>query len=90
MELTEKHVEAIKNAARSVDYGSVTIQIAADRPGRLELNVQNRIRLESESTVHTSHRFQKEQHERLLKKSFKTSPDWLNAKTCGKALCDAF
>ena len=52
MELTDQHIEAIKAAVRAVDYGSVTIQIAADRPDRLDLNVQNRIRLESESTVH--------------------------------------
>ena len=49
MELTDRHVEAIKTAARSVDYGSVTIQIAANSD-RLELNVQNRIRLEKEPT----------------------------------------
>jgi len=51
MELTEKHMEAIKVAARSVDYGSVTIQIAANSD-RLELNIQNRIRLEKEPTQH--------------------------------------
>ena len=51
MELSDKHVEAIKTAARSVDYGSVTIQIAANSD-RLELNIQNRIRLEKEPTQH--------------------------------------
>ena len=50
MELTDKHLEAIKLAAKSVDYGSVTIQIAANSD-RLELNVQNRIRLEKEPTT---------------------------------------
>ena len=51
MELTDMHIEAIKTAARSVDYGSVTLNISADKPDRLELNVQNRIRLESEPTT---------------------------------------
>ena len=52
MNLTEKQVDAIKEAVKSVRYGSVTIQISADKPDRLELNVQNRIRLESEATEH--------------------------------------
>jgi len=51
MELSEKHVEEIKKAARTVDYGSVTIQIAANSD-RLDLTVQNRIRLEKEPTQH--------------------------------------
>jgi len=52
MELTDKHIEVIRDAARTVNYGSVTIQISADKPGRLELNVQNRIRVDEEPTEH--------------------------------------
>jgi hypothetical protein len=47
MNLTDKHLEAIKTAAASVEFGSVTIQIAANAD-RLELNVQNRIRFPKE------------------------------------------
>ena len=50
MKLTDEHIEAIKTAAESVGYGSVTLNISADKPDRLELNVQNRIRLESVPT----------------------------------------
>jgi len=46
MELTDMQLEAIREAARSVDYGSVTINISA-HSDNLELNVQNRIRLEA-------------------------------------------
>ena len=44
MELTEEHIEAIKEVVRSVDYGSVTINISATSD-LLELNVQRRIKL---------------------------------------------
>jgi hypothetical protein len=47
MELTERHIKAIKEAARTVEYGSVTINISASSD-KLELNVQNRIRIENE------------------------------------------
>jgi hypothetical protein len=47
MILTDTHLEAIKAAAATVEFGSVTIQIAADAD-RLELNVQNRIRFPKE------------------------------------------
>jgi hypothetical protein len=45
MELTDRHLEAIREAARAVEYGSVTINISASSD-KLELNVQNRIRIE--------------------------------------------
>jgi hypothetical protein len=54
MELTDGHIEAIREAARTVEYGSVTINISASSD-KLELNVQNRIRLDKESLV-TAHR----------------------------------
>jgi hypothetical protein len=47
MELTDRHIEAIREAARSVKYGSVTINIS-DSSDKLELNVQNRIRLDKD------------------------------------------
>ena len=47
MELTDGHLEAIREAARAVEYGSVTINISASSD-KLELNVQNRIRLDKE------------------------------------------
>ena len=47
MELTGEYLEAIREAARTVEYGSVTINISATSD-RLELNVQNRIRFEKE------------------------------------------
>jgi hypothetical protein len=48
MELTDGHIEAIREAARSVKYGSVTINIS-ESSDKLELNVQNRIRLDKET-----------------------------------------
>jgi len=50
MELTDKDLEAIREAARSVEFGSVTINISATSDN-LELNVQNRIRLKKEPYV---------------------------------------
>ena len=47
MELTDRHLEIIRKVARTVDYGSVTINISTDS-NKLDLNVQNRIRLENE------------------------------------------
>jgi hypothetical protein len=47
MELTDKHLEAIRQAAQGVEYGSVTINISANS-NKLDLNIQNRIRLEKE------------------------------------------
>ena len=48
MELTDGHIEAIKEAVRSVKYGSVTINIS-ESSDKLELNVQNRIRIDKET-----------------------------------------
>lgn len=47
MELSDGHLKAIREAARTVEYGSITINISASSK-RLELNVQNRIRIEEE------------------------------------------
>jgi hypothetical protein len=47
MELTDRHLEVIREAARTVEYGSVTINISASSD-KLELNVQNRIRIEND------------------------------------------
>ena len=52
MELTNFQIERIKAAARDIDYGSVTINIAADKPNRLELSVNSRLRIENEPTEH--------------------------------------
>jgi hypothetical protein len=48
MELTNAHIEAIREAARSVKYGSVTINIS-ESSNKLELNVQHRIRLDRDA-----------------------------------------
>jgi hypothetical protein len=48
MELTDRHIEAIREAARSVKYGSVTINIS-ESSDKLELNVQNRIRIDKDT-----------------------------------------
>jgi hypothetical protein len=48
MELTDRHIEAIREAARSVKYGSVTINIS-ESSDKLELNVQNRIRIDNDA-----------------------------------------
>jgi hypothetical protein len=47
MELTSAHLEAIKNAARTVEYGSVTINISASAR-MLDLIVENRVKIEKE------------------------------------------
>jgi len=47
MELTDRHIEKIREVVRMVDYGSVTINISADS-NKLDLNVQNRMRFEIE------------------------------------------
>ena len=53
MELTDKDLEQIKTAARGIKYGSVKINIAADSD-RLDLEINNRLRLEREPTVNES------------------------------------
>ena len=47
MELTDRDLEKIREAARGVEYGSVTINISATSK-KLELNVQRRIRFDEE------------------------------------------
>jgi hypothetical protein len=47
MELTNAHIEAIKKAARNIEYGSVTIHIAASAR-TLDLTVENRVKIEKE------------------------------------------
>jgi hypothetical protein len=47
MELTSAHLEAIKMAARNVEYGSVTINISASSR-TLDLVVENRVKIEKE------------------------------------------
>ena len=51
MELTDKELEKIRLAARGVEYGSITINISADST-KIDLEVNNRIRLERELTEH--------------------------------------
>jgi hypothetical protein len=47
MELTSAHLEAIRKAARTVEYGSVTINISASAR-TLDLTIENRIKIEKE------------------------------------------
>ena len=47
MELTSTHLEAIKRAARTVEYGSVTINISASAK-TLDLTIENRVKIEKE------------------------------------------
>jgi hypothetical protein len=47
MELTSTQLEAIKKAAQTVEYGSVTINISASAR-TLDLIVENRVKLEKE------------------------------------------
>jgi hypothetical protein len=46
MELTNEQLEAIREAARTVEYGSVTVHISATS-NHLDLEVQRRVRIES-------------------------------------------
>jgi hypothetical protein len=50
--LTDSHIEAIKAAAASVEYGSVTIHMGSDKS--LDITIQSRIRFpkEPEKPVH--------------------------------------
>ena len=43
MELTDKQLEKVREAARAVGYGSVTINISASS-NKLDLNIQRRVR----------------------------------------------
>jgi len=47
MVLTDTHLEAIKKAAQTVDYGSVTINISASAR-TLDLVIENRVKIEKE------------------------------------------
>jgi hypothetical protein len=47
MELTSTHLEAIKKAARDVEYGKVIINISASAK-TLDLIIENRVRIEKE------------------------------------------
>jgi hypothetical protein len=48
MELTSTHLEAIRKAARDVEYGSITINISASAK-TLDLVVEKRVKIEKES-----------------------------------------
>jgi hypothetical protein len=47
MKLTDKHLEDIRKAAEAVDYGRLTINIAASAR-TLDLIVENHLKLEKE------------------------------------------
>ena len=47
MELTYEHFKAIREAARTVEYGSVTVHISATS-NHLDLEIKRRFRIESE------------------------------------------
>ncbi|GHU83979.1 hypothetical protein FACS189468_9540 [Spirochaetia bacterium] len=47
MELTDGYLEEIRKAARTIDYGSVTINISANSD-KLDLDVHRRIRIGDE------------------------------------------
>jgi hypothetical protein len=47
MELTSTHLEAIKKAAQTVEYGSVTINISASAR-TLDLTIEHRVKIEKE------------------------------------------
>ena len=51
MELTDQHLETIREVARNVDHGKVIIHIAATA-NKLGVSYENNIRLEKEPTSH--------------------------------------
>ena len=53
MELTDRHLEKIREVARGVGYGSVTINISANS-NKLDLSVNNRIWEEEEKKPQTA------------------------------------
>jgi hypothetical protein len=61
MELTNEHLEAIREAAKTVEYGSVTIHISATS-NHLDLEVQRRVRIDNEQTKKFSGPFIKLKH----------------------------
>jgi len=48
MELTDKHIEAIKAAALPIDYGSITIQIG-EAFNFLEIDVHHKLRIDKKT-----------------------------------------
>ena len=52
MELTDKHLEKIRETVREVDYGSVTINITANST-KLDLSIQKRVRYEDDPGIST-------------------------------------
>jgi hypothetical protein len=48
MELTDRHIEAIREAVRTIEYGSVKINISASSR-TIDLIVENRVKIEKES-----------------------------------------
>jgi hypothetical protein len=59
MELSNEQLEAIREAARAVEYGSVTVHVSAASK-HLDLEIRKRVRIEAEP--------QKENFRVLLKK----------------------
>lgn len=53
MKLNEKQLNEIKKACESIDYGSVTIKLNKELKF-VDIVVENRIRLQSVSTVNTA------------------------------------
>jgi hypothetical protein len=47
MKLTDKHIEVIRDAVRTVDFGSVTINVSTTAD-KLEIVIENRIRVDKE------------------------------------------
>jgi hypothetical protein len=52
MELTDRHLEVIRAVARSVDYGSVVINISASSD-KLDLDIHRRMRIDKDADVLT-------------------------------------
>lgn len=52
MELTGAHLRMIKEVAKEVEYGSITINISATSD-KLDLNVQKRIRIHTDDVKNT-------------------------------------
>jgi hypothetical protein len=61
MELTNEQLEAIREATKTVEYGSVTVHISATSE-HLDLEVQRRVRIESGPHKEISGPFSKKIH----------------------------
>ena len=73
MVLTDKHMEALIEAARDIEYGSITIHISATSD-KLDLTIQKRVRLENEPDAeNTLNSAQKGQSQTALEKSVAVS-----------------